>query len=103
MDLNIMEAAVFFWTISLSNSGGAIPIYQLNHPIVKMNDPVIFNQMDNKNKEVNAEVVFFILINEKEKQSEFLSKLIMAFQNPEFLKSIKESNDKEFILNLVAL
>lgn len=69
--------------------------------IVKMNDPVIFNQMDDKNKKVNAEVVFFILINEKEKQSEFLGKLIMAFQNPEFLKSIKESNDKKVILNLV--
>ncbi|MGM0603201.1 MAG: PTS sugar transporter subunit IIA [Bacillota bacterium] len=69
--------------------------------IVKMDNPITFKQMDDKNNEVNVEVIFFLLIDEKEKQSKFLSKLIMAFQNSSFLKSIKNSENKDEILNLV--
>ncbi len=69
--------------------------------VVKMDEPITFKQMDDQNREVNVEVLFFLLIDEKEKQSKFLSKLIMAFQNSDFLKSIKKSNDKDEILNLV--
>jgi len=38
--LNIMESAVFFWVISLSNKGGVLPIVQPGVKIEIFNDPV---------------------------------------------------------------
>jgi PTS system galactitol-specific IIA component len=61
--------------------------------IVKNQNPIQFNQMDNKDNKINVEIVFFLIIDKKEKQSKFLSKLITAIQNKDFLKFIKNNNN----------
>ncbi len=38
--LNIMEAAIFFWVISLSNTGKLIPIFQKYMEKKAVNDPI---------------------------------------------------------------
>lgn len=38
--INIMEAAIFFWFITLGDRGGAIPIFQEGIKLSLMNDPV---------------------------------------------------------------
>lgn len=38
--INIMEASVFFWFISLADRGGSIPIFQEGTELSFMNDPV---------------------------------------------------------------
>jgi PTS system galactitol-specific IIA component len=69
--------------------------------IVKTQNPIPFNQMDNKDNKVNVEIVFFLIIDKKEKQSKFLSKLIIAIQNSDFLKFIKTNEDPKEIKKLV--
>ncbi len=61
--------------------------------IVKTKNSIPFNQMDNKDSKVNVEIVFFLIIDKKEKQSKFLSKLITAIQNKDFLKFIKNNDN----------
>jgi len=65
--------------------------------IVKNKKPIPFNQMDNKDNKIDVEIVFFLIIDKKEKQSKFLSKLIVALQNPEFLKFIKLTDNPKMI------
>ncbi len=38
--LNIMEIAVFFWVIAVSDTGKSVPIYHLNKFAASFNDPV---------------------------------------------------------------
>jgi multicomponent Na+:H+ antiporter subunit C len=40
LGLNIMEASVLFWIISINNTGGDAPIFQLNRVLNNINDPL---------------------------------------------------------------
>lgn len=69
--------------------------------IVKLTNPVNFKQMDNPDKNLNVEIVFFLLIHEKENQTRFLSKIISSLQDKNFLNEIKLSNDPKRLRKVI--
>lgn len=66
---------------------------------LRLAEPVDFKEMVTNNL-VHVKLAFFLLVKEKHKQVEVLSKLMALFSNEQFLNRLLTENDREELLNV---
>lgn len=65
---------------------------------LKLNKPVIFNEMGTLDNQVEVNMIFMLALKEAHEQLSMLQQLIAMFQNEEVMKSLMNvSNEEEFL------
>ncbi len=93
--------------VNMNGCGIAIPHTDKQHvlkggvAIGVLKEPVHFYQMGSLDEDVNAKLVFMLAVENPDEHLVFLQRILMVLQDPEVLKKITESKNKEEIIEII--
>lgn len=70
--------------------------------IATLQEPVVFQCMDDENKSVDVKMVFMLALNEAHSHIEILQKIILLIQNDLLLENLLKSQNKEEFVQKIA-
>lgn len=93
--------------MQLEKMGVAIPHVDIEHVneeklvVVTCPEGIIFNQAEDPDSTMPVNVIFFLLLKEKDAHLEFLMKLISLFQHSNEMDNILRSNSKSEVMHIL--
>lgn len=93
--------------MQLEKMGVAIPHVDIEHVneeklvVVTCPEGIIFNQAEDPDSTMLVNVIFFLLLKEKDAHLEFLMKLISLFQHSNEMDNILRSNSKSEVMHIL--
>lgn len=105
---NILKRESIYPTgLSINGYGVAIPhtdsefVNKSQLGFLKLNKPVIFNEMGTLDNQVEVNMIFMLALKEAHEQLNMLQQLIAMFQNEEVMKSLLNVADEEEFLTIM--
>ncbi|MDT2596383.1 PTS sugar transporter subunit IIA [Enterococcus dongliensis] len=101
--------ATFPTGIQLLNFGVAIPhtdaecILEEFVAVITLQEPVAFKSMEDNSKQVEAQVVFVLGLNQPHAQLEMLQSLMKLIQNEEILSQVLLASNSEELMNVIEI
>ncbi|MDT2760523.1 PTS sugar transporter subunit IIA [Enterococcus xiangfangensis] len=95
--------------IQLMNFGAAIPhtdaecVLEEFVAVVTLQDPVAFKSMEDNSKQVKAQIVFVLGLNQPHAQLEMLQSLMKLIQNEEILSQVILASNSEELINVIKI
>ena len=106
---NILKRESIYPTgLSINGYGVAIPhtdsefVNKSQLGFLKLNNPVIFNEMGTLDSEVEVNMIFMLALKEAHEQLSMLQQLITLFQNEEVMQRVLNAGDEEEFLAIMA-
>ena len=106
---NILKRESIYPTgLSINGYGVAIPhtdskfVNKSQLGFLKLNNPVIFNEMGTLDSEVEVNMIFMLALKEAHEQLSMLQQLITMFQNEEVMQRVLNAGDEEEFLAIMA-
>lgn len=76
-------------------------VYKTTMAIGILNEPVLFQSMDNKNKEIKIQIILMLAIEEPHGQLEALQQVVSLIQNKKLVQKLTETTTKSEIIKLI--
>lgn len=93
----------------LETMGVAIPHVDIEHireerlVVVTSREGIVFNQAEDPDLTMKVNVIFFLLLKEKDAHLDFLMKLISLFQKTEEMEKILHASSQDEVLQVLAI